>query len=708
MADILFFDWEARGRDLPTVGGINYALDEDTRILLLTYCFDHGKTKSWVPDLSDLLPPEVWEMVKGMVDSHTEVPPEIVEHVEAGGLVCAWYTGFDRTMWQQVATTDLGFPKLHLEQTLDAMAQAAASNLPGGLEFAGRALNIGGKTSGGKGVMLLFADPDKPLPTSKGLWDEYITYGVRDTALLRDIWYATRPLTLEEWRQYWAAERINDRGIGIDEDVCRGAMKYREEEKKYISEECIRLTDGAITKPTLTKTINQWVFDRLPEDLQERMIKKKDEDGNPKSLTLAKDRLAMLMEDIKQHDAPPDDNVLEFLELLEHGRSSSSVKFGKMLAQSVDGRLCSSYIFNGAGQTGRFSSRGVQIHNLPRDKLDNEIELLELVAEQAPIEQIRQHGSVNHVLSRLIRPTFIADEGKTFVWGDWSAIEARVLPWLAGTRKARQAVLVPFENGEDVYVINAAKIFNREYGRMMELIHAAKEYKAKGQKLPAEVAEALAQRQAGKVAVLALGFGGSVGAYRAMARGYGMRVTNEEAMKIVNGWREANTWAKRFWYGTLDAAKNAIKNPGVFYQSGRLRYVFNSDLMGGTLLCFMPDGRPLAYPKARLVTEENRFGKLTEVIYYLNKMSHQSLWYGILVENPVQGYAASLLRDLLVRLDEFDCAVFHTHDEGGLEVPVSETNFWVEKLGTMMETGPAHAEGLPLEAEITTDTWYHK
>ena len=708
MADILFFDWESRGPDLTIVGGLNYALDERTRILLLTYCFDSGITRKWVPDLSDLLPPDTWEMVKGMVDSHSEVPPEIKEHVEAGGLVCAWYAAFDRTMWQQVATPELGFPKLHMEQTLDAMAQAAASNLPGGLEFAGRALGMGGKTTGGKGVMLLFADCEKQLPTAETLWREYIDYGARDTGLMRDIWYATRPLTFEEWKQYWAAERINDRGIGIDEDVCRGAIKYREEEKKHIAEECSRLTDGAIIRPTLTKAINQWVFDRLPDDLQERMIKKRDEDDNPISLTLAKDRLALLLEDIKQHEAPPDDNVLEFLELLQHGRSSSAVKFGKMLHQSVDGRLCGSYIFNGAGQTGRFSSRGVQIHNLPRDKLDNETELLEMVADEAPIEKIRAHGSVNHVLSRLIRPTFVAEEGNTFVWGDWSAIEARVLPWLAGSRKAREAVLVPFENGDDVYVINAAKIFNREYTRMMELILAAKEYKKKGQKLPADVMEALAQRQAGKVAVLALGFGGSVGAYRAMARGYGMRVTNEDAKRIVDGWRDANKWAKRFWYGTLDAAKNAIKNPGVYYASGRLRYVFNSALMGGTLLCFMPDGRPLAYPKARIKTEENKFGKLTEVIYYLNKMSYQSLWYGILVENPVQGYAASLLRDLLVRLDDSGYTVFHTHDEGGLEVPIRETNFWVDKLGRMMEEGPAHAAGLPLEAEVTTDNWYHK
>lgn len=709
MPDILFFDWETRGPDLTLLGSLNYALDDQTRILLLTYCFDKtGPVKKWVPDLSDILPPDVWEMVKSMVDCHTVCPPEIKAHIEAGGLVCAWYAAFDRTIWQQIATPELGFPKLHLKQTLDSMVQASASNLPGGLEFAGRALNLGGKTAGGKGTMLLFANIEIPIPTSKTLWQEYIDYGARDTSLMRRIWYATRPLSLEEWIQYWASERINDRGIRINEPVCKGAIKYREEEKKHINKECSRLTDGVINRPTLTKAINQWVYERLPDDLQDRMVKKRDEDGNPTSLTLAKDTLAIIKEDIKQHEAPPDDNVLGFMDLLEHGRSSSSIKFEKMLNQAVDGRLCSSYIFGGAGQTGRYSSRGVQIHNLPRDRLDDEILLLDLIAKNAPIEEIRKYGSVNHVLSRLIRPTFIAEEGKTFVWGDWSAIEAIVLPWLAGSRKAYQSVLVPFQNGEDIYVINAAKIFDRDYRRMMELIIAAKEYRKKGLPLPKEVEIAIRQRQAGKVAVLALGFGGSVGAYRAMARGYGIQVTNEQAKIIVYGWREANPWAKRFWYGTLKAALNAIKNPGVYYESGRLRYVFNSGLMGGTLLCFLPDGRPLAYPKAKIVREENKFGKMTEVIYYLNKMSYQSLWYGILVENPVQGYAASLLRDLLVRLDEYDCTVFHTHDEGGVEVPVRETNLWMDRLGAMMETPPPHAQGLPLKADITSDNWYHK
>lgn len=705
MPGIMFFDWEGRGPDLTVIGSMNYALDPRTRITLLTYSFDRGeKAKSWLPDLSDLLSPEAWEMVKGLVDSHTEPPPEVIEHVERGGLVCAWNTAFDRTMWQQIATPELGFPPLEIEQTLDAMVQAAASNLPGSLHGAGLAMNLGGKSAGGKGAMMLFANCEEPLPEDEVLWRDYIEYGLRDTELLSRLFHVTRPLSHEEWREYWVSERINDRGVGVDLEVCEGAVRYRQEEADFIASECMRLTDGAIPRPTMTQRINKWVYDILPHDLQDRMVKTRDEDGNPTSLTLAKERLIMLLEDIKQHEAPPDDNVMEFLELLQHGRASSSVKFQKMLDQSVDGRLLGSYVFNGAGQTQRYSSRGIQIHNLPRDKLKNELDLLEMIADGAPIEDIREFGSVNYVLSRLIRPTLIAEEGKTFIWGDWSAIEARVLPWLADTRGARNAVLVPFERGEDLYVLNAARIFSRSAEELMELVLAAE----RTDELSEEMLLAVKQRQAGKVAVLALGFGGSVGAYRAMARGYGLRTTNKEAKYIVDGWRDGNPWAKTFWYKTLDAAKSAIRNPGVWYPSGKLRYVFNSDLMGGTLLCFMPDGKPLAYPQAKLVEEENKFGQMAEVISYRNKSARHTLWYGILVENPVQGYAASLLRDLLVRLDPYGNAVFHTHDEAGLEVPMREQNYWVAKLGEMMEDAPAHAEGLPLKADVKSDVWYHK
>lgn len=699
VADFLFYDWETRGPDLTVMGALNYVLDERTRIMLLTYSFDKGATKTWVPDLSDELSADAWAMVTGMVDSHTDIPPEIIEHVENGGLTVAWNAAFDRHVWQQIATPDLGFPELKITQTLDAMAQAQASNLPGKLDMAGRALRLGGKTQGGSAVMKKFANLDIPMPDEFDDWNLYLEYGVQDTDLMVEVWYVTRPLALEEWEDYWVSERINDRGIGVDLAVCEGAIQYREEEAVYTAAECMRLTNGQIAKPTLTQKINAWVYEWLPESLSEFMVAKRDEETHEvTNLTLGRKVIERILSEIELMETPPADNVVQFLELMEFGRSSSAIKFEKMRNQAVDGRLCSSYVCNGAGQTGRFSSRGIQMHNLPRDAMEEELELLEMVADKAPIEAIRKYGPISKTLSRLIRPTLIADTGKVFVWGDWSAIEARVLPWLANSRSADRAVLQPFRDGDDLYILNAADIFNVS----AEDLYGGAEAGDK---------EAGAMRQAGKVAVLALGFGGSVGAYKAMARGYGMAVTNDEGKTIVDGWRDRNQWARVYWKKLEDAAFSAMQNPGTYFTAGRVSYVFEKDLLAGSLLCFLPDGRPLMYPMARFEMLETSWGEKKKTITYHNGMGRNSMWYGKFAENITQGYAASILRRALknIEISDFDFPVVaHTHDEIIGEVPEEREQVALDWLLEVMEDNPPGTEDLPLNAGMTSDTYYHK
>lgn len=998
MADFMFYDWETRGPDLTKIGALNYVLDERTCIMLLTYRFDKGSTRSWLPDLSDLLSPEAWAMVQGMVDSHTDIPPEITEHIEAGGLTIAWNAAFDRHVWQQIATPFNGFPELKLVQTLDAMAQAQASNLPGKLDMAGRALKLGGKTQGGAAIMKLFADISQPVPEDRGKWETYLDYGVRDTDLMANIWYATRPLSYEEWRDYWVSERINDRGIGVDLDVCEGAVQYRAEEAAHVAAECVKLSNGQIAKPTLTQKINEWVYEWLPESLSQHMVAKRDEEtGEVTNKTLGRKVIERIRGDIEVMDAPPADNVVQFLELLEFGRSSSAVKFEKMRDQSVDGRLCGSYVFSGAGQTGRFSSRGIQCvtgdhevltrdgwkridgclgrieimqwasetgvmswtrgtvmqykpagilyavkspgisgmftcdhrlpnvlhklidwtpeklltvkrrggflvnapvdqpplrrtddelrlllafqadgtwaknavvwhmskprklkrirelltacgipfvvheydqstvtrihtddvpdwmtkdlwvwilhldarqaqivvdevpewdgwrhtqkghtcistgnptdaealvtlaalagrmasikkyrnnkgqdhwrvffkssktttilsdnvtvvednspvycptvpggywlcryqgkvfitgncHNLPRDAMENELELLDMVARKEPIEAIRKYGPVSKTLSRLIRPTLIAGEGKVFVWGDWSAIEARVLPWLANTRSADRAVLQPYRNGEDLYILNAAAIFGVDVADLYDRLNS-------GDKA------ALFMRQAGKISTLSLQFGGSVGAYKAMARGYGMVVTNEEGKRIVDGWRANNGWARSYWSVVEKAMFDAMRNPGVRFTAGRLSYVYQKDLLAGSLMCFLPDGRPLMYPMAKIERIETSWGEKKKTITYHNGMGRRNMWAGIAVENSTQATAASLLRHTLMRLETEDFSadvILHTHDEILAECPEDRERETLDGLKIMMEDNPSWATDLPLKADMSADTYYHK
>lgn len=734
MMPFIFHDFETQSdADLSVVGGLKYALDASTRALLWSWCIDDAPVKLWVPDLEAELVPEVWAYVLSRAAAVDGCPPEVVAALsQPDGYTVAWNAAFDRHIWQQVVTPDHSWPRIEIEQTLDAMAQAQASNLSGSLEWAGRALGLGHKTIGGKAVMLRFANRSQPLPGSpadidalmaKGwsreravkaaieLWALYMDYAVQDTDLLRDVWKTTRPLDATEWQEYWTSERINDRGMLADLDVCAGATAYREEESEHVAAECRRLTDGVIDRPTLTTQINAWLFEHLPDDIREHMVKERDAEGNVTRITAAKQVLLRVLEDIYVSDAPPEDNVVEFIELLQFGRSSSAVKFQKILNQAVDGRLTGSYVFNGAGQTGRMSSRGVQIHNLPRDKVPNELDVLDMVAARVPIEDLRRlplskddmskndrpPTSVNALLARLIRPTFHAPEGKMLVWGDWSAIEARVNPWLADTRDADKAVLQPFRNGEDLYILNAESIFNIPADVLYERYENG-DPEAKG------------MRQAGKVAVLALGFLGSVGALRAMARGYGMRLSNEEAKLIVDGWRDRNRWARRFGDKCEEAAFTAMRQPLNSYKAGLLTYQYLPDLMGGTLACFLPDGRPIVYPMAK-ISKVEKFGKEADAITYHNGMGRRSLWNGLQVENGTQAAAASVLRATLTRLEaeETEAIVIgDTHDEIICEVDEDKAEAFAKRLEATMVAGFEWTKGLPLAAEVEVDWYYHK
>lgn len=722
----IYQDFETQSLlDLTITGSLKYVLDTSTRALLWSWAIDDDPLKLWCPDLSAELVPEVWAYVKGRMSAIGACPPEVIEALERPDTyIVGWNEPFDFKVWRQVVVPDHNWPDIRLEQTLDAMAQGQASNLPGSLDFAGRALGLGTKTIGGKAIMKRFADSAQPLPGSPadiealmgkgmtraaaiesaiGVWGIYLDYSVQDTELMRDVWKCTRPLDATEWQEYWVSEKINDRGMLADLDVCAGAATYHVEEAAYVVEQIKEITKGEIAGPTFTAQINNWVYDRLPDDLAELMVKKRDEEGYVTNLTGDKTIMTRLLEEFQTSDTPPDDAVIDLIEVLQFGRSSSALKFQKILDQQVDGRLGGSYVFNGAGQTGRFSSRGVQVHNLPRDYLKNELDVLDMIAAGLPIEKLRKIGPVSSVLAKLIRPTFLAPPGKLLVWGDWSAIEARVTPWLADSREAEEAVLVPFRESDadktkpDVYVLNAAQVFKVPPDVLWE-------------RYMNDDSEAKAYRQGGKVMVLSLGFRGSVGALKAMAKNYGIRLSNEEAKTWVDGWRDRNRWNKKFGVDCETAAFRAMRRPGEMLKAGRLTYQFLPGLMGGTLVCFLPDGRPIVYPKARIQKVE-KFGKEQDAITYLNGMGRRSLWDGLQIENGTQATAASILRQTLVRLDveEKDAEiVLHTHDEVGGEVDETKAGAFAKRLHNTMVRGFDWSEGLPLAAEISTSWFYTK
>lgn len=329
-----------------------------------------------------------------------------------------------------------------------------------------------------------------------------------------------------------------------------------------------------------------------------------------------------------------------------------------------------------------------------------------------------EFGDAGKPLSMLIRPTIAAKAGRTLVWGDWSAIEARVLPWLADSPTARE-VLDIFRasdadpNAPDIYIREAAGIDGVDMGELWA------RYKA------GDVA-ANESRQSGKVAVLSLGFGGAVGALQAMAAGYGMSLTDAEAERIVKMWRDNNPWARRFWDELWEAFQNAIESPGSVYKAGRVYFTYEPEHRK-TVHMILPDGRPLSYPNCHYGEREveNEMGEIEvkKGFVYQRGDEKRGLWYGTLAENATQATAGSRLREAITvlspapQLDELGGEirgdapgdlVGHTHDElvaECAEARVYETALWL--YDEMMRV-PDWLEGCPMAAEVSTNWYYTK
>jgi DNA polymerase len=312
-------------------------------------------------------------------------------------------------------------------------------------------------------------------------------------------------------------------------------------------------------------------------------------------------------------------------------------------------------------------------------------------------------------LALLVRPALVAGPGKLFVWSDWSAIEARITPWLAASPGSEQVLDIFRANDRDparpdIYTIAAADILHQE---------------------PSAITKT--ERGIGKVATLALGFGGSVGALKSMALNYRIHLDDHEARRIVNAWRAANPWAREFWgahrgeesYGLWGAALSAFEAPGQLTTAGRLGFIYREDYLGGALFMALPSGRLLTYPRPRwrdvdvLDKDGKPTGEKRHEFSYRRARGRAKLWHGTLCENAVQATAADILRATVTRLETNPAYAFmpvrlHTHDEILCEVDVARADEAKAILRREMLALPGWAAGLPIQSEESTCAYYSK
>jgi DNA polymerase len=367
--------------------------------------------------------------------------------------------------------------------------------------------------------------------------------------------------------------------------------------------------------------------------------------------------------------------------------ASSVAKFKRLeeLADVEDHRVRGAFVFAGGAATGRASSYGAQVHNFTRKTAKDPQAVRHAMVRGHQI--VPQFGKrVTDVLRGMLRPSLIPAPGHSFVVADWSAIEGRVNPWLAKS-PAGEAKLDAFRQRLDAYIVNAAATFGRPYADILAGYED-------------EELEATAQRQLGKVQELACGFAGSVGAFNAMGRAYGVVLPEVESRRMVNAWRRANPWAPAFWSDLERAYMAAMRRKGQEFTAGRITYLFD----GVHLWYALPSGRILCYPYARLDSDGISYAKAAwKPAADAKEWPRTRLWPGLACENVTQATAHDLLRGALRALPE---AVLHVHDEVVCETADPEGT--TDLMRRVMTTPPEWAAGLPLDIGIKTMERYGK
>ena len=629
---------------LPKCGVYRYCDAPDFEILLLSYAFDDA-------------PVVTVDMACG------ETLPDAFLHAleDANVLKIAHNAAFERVCFSK-----------HLGHWLDpaqwrcTMVMAWYQTLPGKLADTAVALNVmEKKMEEGKDLIRYFSMPCKETKTNGGRtrnlpqhapekWATYKAYNAQDVETERAVYKALlhHSLPEHEWALYALDQQIKDRGVRVDRLLVKNAMAVDLAFSQQAFQRARELT--GLENPGSVSQLKAWLADMdMPmESLAKRIVQEK--------------------------AAEADGIVKELLELrLE--LSKTSVKKYESMARCIckDGRVHGLLQFGGASRTFRWAGRLVQAQNLPQNHLPD-LNLARDIVRSGDEEQLELlFGSVPNTLSELIRTAFIPRDGCRFIVADFSAIEARVLAWLAG----EEWVLEEFRGKGKIYEATASRMFHIPQETIVKG-HPNYEY-----------------RQKGKQATLSCGYGGGVGALKAM----GAKMPEEEMQPLVDAWRAANPNIVRFWNALGNAASEVIEKHNSV-RVGKVM-VYRKE---GHMLIRLPGGRDLCYLSPRFVT--NRFG--SRGIGYLaasagGKMELQETFGGKIAENCTQAIARDLLAHAMLNLEAAGYPiVFHVHDEAVMEVPIGQGS--VEEACRVMAIPPDWARDLPLRADGDELTYYKK
>ncbi|WZX99687.1 DNA polymerase [Bacillus sp. FSL W7-1360] len=630
--------------NLRTQGVYKYAEAIDFEVLLLAYAFNDEDVT-------------IVDLAQG-----EELPSNVLASLQDETVIkTAFNAQFERVCLQ--AHLNINLP---IHQWRCTQVHALTLGLPISLANVASVLKMGAqKDRAGTALISYFSIPCKATKVNGGRtrnlpkhapekWEQFRSYCVQDVVVERAIRKKLAPFPMTDFEQqlYALDQRINDKGVLVDTSIMQHAIELDERYSQKMLDELQALT--GVENPNSLPQLKEWM------NKQGVRVDK-----------LGKDDAIALFKETNNPD------VKRALQLRALTAKTSTAKYSAMQrGQCKDGRLRGILQFYGASRTGRWAGRLVQVQNLPRGNMSGRnADIARKILKMGELEGLeRVYDNVPDVLSSLIRTAFVPAPGRRLLVSDFSAIEARVIAWLAG----EQWRLDVFKTHGKIYEASASEMFNVPLDNVDKSL-----------------------RQKGKVAELALGYQGSVGALKAMGA-VKMGLPEEELQPLVDAWRASNPAIKRFWFDVERAAIKAVQTKEVVCMKHGLTFVVKN----GIMFIRLPSGRQLAYVRPRIEVDEkfNKQGLTYEGPGTGGKTVRLRTYGGKLTENIVQAVARDCLAESLMRLKDYDI-VMHVHDEVVIEAS-EETS--LEEIEELMGRPIDWAPGLPLAADGFVADYYRK
>ena len=661
-------DFESRSAcSLRRCGAWRYSIDDTTEVLCLGYrlpYWEEGRVELWHPAFPTL---------KIQESEDSESLMELVQWIQEGGFVECQNAFFERSIWTNILTPKYGFPLPQPYQWRDSAAKAAAHALPRSLEDVVDALGLDEhKDAAGHKLMLKLSKPRKPRKKereagvtgllwweSSELFDKLWTYCRQDVVAEASLSAALPDLNEQESALYVLDQQINERGFQLDQEAVTTALSLIEHETQRLNAELKTLTQGKVAKATQRAQMLRWF--------------------ESEGLVLD-DTQSTTIDEALTHSESLTNITRRGLEIIRLLGKSSTAKYEKMKDwMAPDGRVRGGLIYHGA-TTGRWAGSGIQPHNFPRGTIKDQDQLWRHLKEGTQTEL-----DTMTALSQGLRGAIIAGPGTQLYVADYSAIEARVVMWLAGQEDA----LDIFRRGEDIYLDMASTIYHRVCTK-----DDAKE------------------RQLGKATILGCGFQMGASRFVDTAALYGITIDEDFSKGVVDAYRAKYPKVKTLWYDMEQAAVDALHrdNEGIPVECGRVEWLLD----GRFLYCVLPSGRRLAYPNPQLTPRKTPWGETKMQLSYMGVDAHTRQWKrqtsygGLLTENVVQSVARDILAEALTRLEASGVyrPVLSVHDEAISEASLKEGSD--AEYEALITKNPGWSLGLPIAAESWHGTRYRK